>query len=198
MSSFEWMELQTLISDIETARDRLADARRRKDVGRVRGLEEEITRAEQRRLQLVTHISTSIATSEPAPRSGPAPTAAAAVWAAPAAAASQPISDPAAAAAEVLADGAPASAATTDSIEGGNIVWDQLTPGDIERAKNELSARRAEMLARHAEELRGLDAEQSQLESLEQAIDSFLQRFKRPSAGDGVVALDQQRAAAAG
>src|SRR5260370_16593808 len=71
MSSFEWMELQTLTADIETARDRLADARKRRDQGRIRALEAEITQAEKRRLQLVAHISTSIATApEPPPAKG--------------------------------------------------------------------------------------------------------------------------------
>src|SRR5712692_7672215 len=73
MSSFEWMELQTLTADIETARDRLADARKRRDQGRIRALEAEITQAEKRRLQLVAHISTSIATApEPPPAKGKA------------------------------------------------------------------------------------------------------------------------------
>ena len=61
-------------------------------------------------------------------------------------------------------------------------VWDQLTPVDIERAKSELDARRDEMLARHAEELQSLDADQTQLEALEQAIGAFLQKFNRPPA----------------
>ena len=59
-------------------------------------------------------------------------------------------------------------------------MWDQLTPGDIERVKSEIGLRRAEMMARHAEELKGLEAEQSQLETLEQAIDMFLRKAKRP------------------
>jgi hypothetical protein len=74
----------------------------------------------------------------------------------------------------------PVSKSKADSIEGGTIVWDQLTPGDIERVKNELGTRRAEMLARHAEELKGLDTEQSQIETLEQAIEMFLRKAKRP------------------
>src|SRR5260370_25202169 len=72
MSSFEWMELQTLTADIETARDRLADARKRRDQGRIRALEAEITQAEKRRLQLVAHISTSIATAPEPPAKGKA------------------------------------------------------------------------------------------------------------------------------
>src|SRR5215204_1637554 len=69
MSSFEWMELQTLISDIATARSRLADARQRKDHGRIRALEDEISKAERLRLQLVAHITTNIVSEDPGPAS---------------------------------------------------------------------------------------------------------------------------------
>jgi hypothetical protein len=344
MSSFEWMELQTLTNDIDMSRSRLVEARKSGDQGRVGALEEEITRAEKRRLQLLAHISTNIVTAPepsrpkakegtgprqatdavaealqaatkdeppaeaaPAPRSrareGPTSRQAAAslaealqaaaeqpsgdagdadgtatsskakegggsrqASATPAeqeaaaaeppagetakgpeqaplpkekegagsrqatataealtetAAAKQPPGEPARAAepapspkakegttsrqapapaAEAARDGAsrgqplpdrvdrigasgagsPAAALKVDSSEGGTIVWDQLTPGDIERVKNELGERRAEMLARHAEELKGLEAEQSQLETLEQAIEMFLRKAKRP------------------
>ena len=71
-------------------------------------------------------------------------------------------------------------------------MWDQLKPSDIERAKQDLVTRRAEMLARHAEELRGLDADQTQLDALEQAITAFLQKFSA-QAGAGVVKLDAER-----
>ena len=63
-------------------------------------------------------------------------------------------------------------------------MWDQLTPVDIERAKSELDARREEMLARHAEELKGLDVDQTQLEALEQAISEFVQKFNQPAAAN--------------
>jgi len=347
MSSFEWMELQTLTNDIDMSRSRLVEARKSGDQGRVGALEEEITRAEKRRLQLLAHISTNIVTApepsrtkakegagsrqtaepsaaaaqetaknEPpaeaapvsAPRSRAREGATSRQAAAPAAealqaAAEQPSGEtagapetepppkardasgsrqasapsaeqeavtaeqatgeatgapepapaprekdgagsrqasagpaeavPAAAtvdqppgetartpepapspkakegtasrqapapAAEASRDGgsreqplpdradrigasgavSPASALKADSVEGGTIVWDQLTPGDIQRVKNELGERRAEMLARHAEELKGLEAEQSQLETLEQAIEMFLRKAKRP------------------
>src|SRR5260370_32158836 len=62
MSSFEWMELQTLTNDIDLARSRLVEARRSGDRGRINALEEEISRAESRRLQLLAHISTNIVT----------------------------------------------------------------------------------------------------------------------------------------
>jgi ribonuclease E len=345
MSSFEWMELQTLTNDIDMSRSRLVEARKSGDQGRVGALEEEITRAEKRRLQLLAHISTNIVTApepsrakpkegagsrqaadpvadapqettknEPAAEAAPAPRSRAREGAtsrqaaAPAAEALQaateqspgdtagaietasppkaregsgsrqasavpaeeqsgiaekPLGDTAgapesapppkekegagsreasAAAAEVVPDSAtvdrgrgetaeapepapsskakegtasrqapapaaeasrdggsreqplpdradridasgavsPASALKADSVEGGTIVWEQLTPGDIARVKNELGERRAEMLARHAEELKGLEAEQSQLETLEQAIEMFLRKAKRP------------------
>lgn len=63
-------------------------------------------------------------------------------------------------------------------------MWDQLTPVDIERAKSELDARREEMLARHAEELKGLDVDQTQLEALEQAISEFVQKFNQSAAAN--------------
>ncbi len=95
----------------------------------------------------------------------------------------------------IVASGAasPASARKADSVKGDIIVWDQLKPSDIERAKNDLGVRRAEMLARHAEELKGLDAEQSELATLEQAIDIFLRKVNRSSPDGTVVALDQER-----
>jgi hypothetical protein len=280
MSSFEWMELQSLTSDIELARSRLTEARGRGDRGRVRALEEEITRAEKTRLQLLTHISTNIASApeaaaaskakeavaagedpsavvaealqevaagdqppaepvdaaEPAPRRGSAAARRASARAAEAAQdeaeEEQALDEPAEApesvpvaeaaddakpgatsapAAEALPDEAggkqplsesidpiaasspasPASAPKADR-KGDPIVWDQLTPADLERAKNELGTRRAEVLARHAEEIKGLDAEQTQLETLEQAIDAFLQKMKALSGGSTVVELRQQ------
>ena len=72
-------------------------------------------------------------------------------------------------------------------------MWEQLKPSDIENAKRDLETRRAEMLARHAEELRGLEADQSQLEILEQAISAFLQKFTSPPSGAGVVKLEAER-----
>ena len=266
MSSFEWMELQTLISDIETARARLADARQRKDHGRIRSLEDEIAKAERLRVQLLAHISTNIVSGEPAPvpRSKAGSAAAAAEPAAekaeakrtaaapPEPAETAPVPEPeVSAAGDAAADLAlqsepvelnelapipnPADSAPPDqpaahsatplptevngresipepadrivargpappatvpkagSAEGGVIVWDQLTPDHIERAKRELAARRADILARHAEELKALEAEQTQLDTLEQAIQAFLQKFSKPADEAAVVALDQER-----
>jgi len=69
--------------------------------------------------------------------------------------------------------------AKTDSVEGDTIVWDRLTPKDFQRVKNELGVQRGEILARHAEELKELHAEQTELETLEQAIEMFLRKANR-------------------
>ncbi len=284
MSSFEWVELETLTSDIEAARSRLAEARKRNNQGAVGRLEVEITRAEKRRSDLLAHISTSVASEpDPPPRaretagsrqaaadaealqeeadaaqppgdtaSDPEPdplpeavdgansrqAAASAAEASqdevdaaqpPDETASAPEPDPlpeakdganssqASASAEETAEALPgeadgeqplpdsvdrivaggaastAAALRADGIGGGNIMWDQLKPSDIERAKSELGDRRAEMLARHAEELKGLDVDQSQLETLERAIASFLQKFNASSPDSAVVKLDEER-----
>jgi hypothetical protein len=263
------MELQTLTNDIAAARARLAAARATKDVGKARGLEEEIARAESQRDRLLAHITTNlVAAPDPAPvkrgrKDEPAaeptleptaPVAAAAtsdaatseaatsdvaavepppvvseVEAAPVVAAAEPppvaeveasppddaTPDAAAQEAEAapeataetgleqpspdtaerdVAIGAapPAPAPMAASADGDTNMWDQLKPSDIERAKQDLATRRDDMLARHAEELRTLEADQAQLEVLEQAIAAFLQKFISP-AGSGVVKLDQER-----
>jgi hypothetical protein len=307
MSSYEWMELQTLTAEIAASRARLVHARSTRDVGRVRALEEEISAAETRRDRLLAHITTNlVATPEPPPlprgrgrganaaqnatpdpggssAEAPASTADEAMPAAEAetssaleaegqpdaAAASadapaeqpaeavdqavevadQPVqvadqppaemdaaetsdapaskaeaaepesqaiapeaiepSTPAVSAAGnedgefkspepngrvVASDAAtPAPAPRTSGAQGGINVWDQLKPSDIERAKQELETRREEMLARHAEEVRGLEADRAQLDTLEQAIATFLQKFSGAT-GD-VVALDAEREA---
>jgi hypothetical protein len=57
------------------------------------------------------------------------------------------------------------------------IGWERLTPEDVDRAKQEVERQRIEMLARHAEELHSLEAEATELDSLEQAIDLFMRKF---------------------
>jgi len=57
-------------------------------------------------------------------------------------------------------------------------MWDKLTVADLERVKRELGTRRSEMLARHAEELKGLEADLREIDAIEQAIGIFTQNFK--------------------
>src|SRR5512135_540731 len=61
MGSYEWMELQTLTSEIAASRSRLVAARSKRDHGRARALEEEIAAAELRRDRLLAYISTNLA-----------------------------------------------------------------------------------------------------------------------------------------
>jgi hypothetical protein len=56
-------------------------------------------------------------------------------------------------------------------------MWTQLTRADVERAKQDLQARRSEMLVRHAGELTALDVDEAELTVLEQAIDDLVRKF---------------------
>ncbi|HVC56071.1 MAG TPA: hypothetical protein VND95_08950 [Stellaceae bacterium] len=232
MSSFEWMELQTLTSEIAAARSRLAAARSKKDIGRSRALEEEIRAAEGRRDRLLAHISTNLATAaEPASlaaakagrrsaatapdedaasdEAAPEPEAAE-LEAAELEAAGQELVAPESVSQEPVnqepvgqepvgqepvdrivetAAAPPAPVPKADSVEGGIMAWDQLTPGDIDRAKHDLGVRRAEMLARHAAELQGLEADQVELDTLERAIEAFAKKFAKGA----VVELEAER-----
>ena len=219
MSSFEWMELQTLTSDINAARTRLATARASKDNRLARMLEQEITAAEKRRDHLLVHITTELAG---VPDADAQPAAGQDTDLGPVSAAAEdgpveettveegPGEERTVEASPVEGDGerqsaeiveAPAgraasgfaSAPRAASVEGELIVWNQLTPGDLLRAKDELAARRTDLLARHAEELKALDADQNQLDGLEQAIGAFLQRFTQPTSEGAVVMLGEQR-----
>jgi hypothetical protein len=67
-------------------------------------------------------------------------------------------------------------------MNGVGMMWDSLTPADAEHAKNDLSLRRAAILHRHAEELKGLDNEAAEIETFVRVAEAFAQRFKnRPT-----------------
>jgi hypothetical protein len=61
-------------------------------------------------------------------------------------------------------------------------MWQQLTRADLERVKRELDVRRSEMLARHAEELRALDADKAEIDIVEQTIEELVRKFNIGSA----------------
>src|SRR6478735_3747153 len=61
MSSYEWMELQTLTSEIAASRARLVAARSAKDNRLARVLEQEIGEAERRRDLLLSNITDQVA-----------------------------------------------------------------------------------------------------------------------------------------
>ena len=59
-------------------------------------------------------------------------------------------------------------------------MWEQLTPADIERAKQRLAAQRTETLSRHAEELKALDADQAEIETFERLVAAFAKKHLSP------------------
>ena len=209
MGSFEWMEVETLSSEITALEARLAAAKSRHNYGLVKVVKEQITAAYQRRARYLAHISTSVAESL-----DPSPPLETSTEAQPEKEAIAEPDPPSAEPAEAVTQEVPeelaephqqnaelvgpiaisgVAPAHVDTIEGATDLWDQLTPTHIERAKHELGNRRAEMLARHAEELKGLDVDQSEIDTLAQAIDAFAQKFNLPSAGSSVVRLNKER-----
>jgi hypothetical protein len=56
-------------------------------------------------------------------------------------------------------------------------MWEHLTPEDIQRVKQRLAVSRAEMLGRHAEELKELDAQQEDLAAFERLVSGFAQKY---------------------
>lgn len=215
MGSFEWMELQTLTGEIGAARTRLSEARAKRDHRLARTLEEEIAAAEKKRAGLLANITSHLAGVPEAGAAGaPAAPAAAVVAVKPERHGSVPAAGTLKPAAvkenldhgegeqpplelteRIVGTGTrqAAPAPKVASAQGGTIVWDQLRPSDIERARQELGTRRAELLARHAEELRGLDAEQSQLDTLVESIDAFMRRFSTAAPDADVVQLGPER-----
>jgi hypothetical protein len=202
MGSFEWMEVETLSSEITGLEARLEAAKGRHNYGLVKAVKEQITAAHQRRARYLAHISTSVAESfEPSPpleTSTEAKSRKGAIaepvdpdtpevpeeLAEPDQASSEPV--------EPVAAGGVARA-PADTIDGAAELWDRLTPSHIERAKHELDFRRAEILARHAEELNALDVDQSEIDVLAQAIDAFVEKFNLPAAASSVVRPDKKR-----
>jgi len=179
MSSFEWMEMQTLATEIAAARARLSAARRSNNRDLVRTLEEEIAAAEARRIGLRASITTDVVgAAEPAARPE----------------APEVTENPAAAAVEEPQQSPVDESEPPIMSEGVVVMSDQLVAIDaIEGASRQLGARRAEMLARHAEELRALDADQNEIDAMAQAMNAFLRKYNLAPAERAVVQFDEER-----
>src|SRR5712691_2495201 len=63
MGSFEWMEVETLSSEITALEARLESAKTRHNYGLVKVVKEQIAAAQQRRARYLAHITTSLAES---------------------------------------------------------------------------------------------------------------------------------------
>ncbi len=57
-------------------------------------------------------------------------------------------------------------------------MWDKLSHADLDAAKQQLKSHREEMLRRHAEELRGLESDQAEIETLNQLVGAFAKKFR--------------------
>lgn len=207
MAAFEWLELQTLTSDISAARSRLAAARTQRDDRRVRVIEQEIAVAEARRTGLLAALSNHVATAAYADADDDAGTCGGAANATNDASISflpdppDHSRDTSADERAVLATHRRASLRAigeTNRTKGDAVMWDQLTPSDIDRAKREVETRRDEILARHAEELRDLEADREHLASLEAAITVFLSKFGQFATADNIVTLGVENQIAVG
>jgi len=185
MSKFEWMELETLSTEITHTQSRLDAARATNNLGLVQLLQREIAQAVNKRAQVLADITkglgrfaglkpklvTPAREPEPAPVEQQQP-----------AEEMQPPS--------VNATAEPALSVNTK--KGIANMWDKLTAADLERVKRGLATRRSEILARHAEELKALEADQSEIDVIDKAITAFTQKFKLSSTAE-VIPLDGER-----
>ena len=191
MSSFEWIELESLSLEISNAEARLAEALAGNLVHVAKDVETQIANAKARRERLVEAISqnaASLAISEGAagqmveigehglpelPADDVIP--------------AEVISNPV-----TQADPTPV-APVGQTNDGAARLWEQLGSRVLARATQDLQLRRSAMLARHAEELKVLEAEQDEIEALEQAIAAFARKSARQPEGGDIVQLDEER-----
>src|SRR5438876_5043779 len=190
MGSSDWFELETLNGEIAHSQTRLSAARKTQNHGLVKLLQREIAEAEKWRSRLLGHITTRLGSPDPAQQAAHAEP-----WNVQADNAEEVQAENAEEvqadkAEEVQAENAeaeqhgsesvaeapqtgaalPDPAARTATIEGDATLWDQLSRTDLERLKRELGSRRAEILARHVEELKDLEADQIEIDAFELAI----------------------------
>lgn len=217
MATSDWMEMENLSRDITDANSRMEAAKSvgSDDVAQV--LHKEITQLEARRAKLLANIATSVVdgaasavhdertadlaegTKEPLIAAKPeAKTAGAEEMSdiveeseAVGMEATQPHQeqqhggDPAEEVVMPFQDPKSGRSAPRDSA----VSWSQITPADLNRAKGDLRTRWVETLARHAEELKALAVDQSDIDTVERAIEVFTRKF---SSGGDLVPLAAQ------
>jgi hypothetical protein len=191
MQSSGWFELETVSNEIDHSRARLEAARKTKNHGLVKLLQREIADAEKVRARLVGHITTQLGSADAARHSAPGARRELQAPQVAEASGEQHSNEPAALVLEAEAAPSPPPP-RRDNTEGVSEVWDQLSRFDIERLKRELGTRRADLLSRHAQELKDLEADQAEIDSFEQTINSFARKFKLAGA-DVVVPFQAER-----
>ena len=189
MSKFEWMELETLSNEIAHTQIRLDAARATKNLGLAQLLESEVADAMKKRAQVLADITKGLGrfagrkpklVTTPERQAEPEPL-------------KQQQSPEEVQPETVNATTKPALNPKTET--GVTQMWDKLTVADIERVKRGLATRRAEILARHAEELKALEADQNEIDVFEKAIATFAQKFSLTRSAE-VLVLDAERAPA--
>ena len=185
MSKFEWMELETLSNEIAHTQVRLDAARATKNLGLAQLLESEIADAMKKRAQVLVDITKVLGRS--AGRK-PKLVAAPVRQAEPEPKHQQPAEEVQPETVNATTEPAP----SPNTEKGVAQMWEKITAADIERVKRGLATRRAEILARHAEELKGLEADQNEIEVFEKAIAAFAQKFN-PTRSAEVLVLDTER-----
>jgi hypothetical protein len=178
MSKFEWVQLETLSAAVTHLQSRIEAARGTKNYGLVQLLETDLAAATERRRRVLAGITAGLSNASPV--------------------GTRPIDVPAQGRQPEEHNGNQERAGSietnvshqlpainspeTPSAKGDLEVWDKLTAADLERVKRGVATRRAEMLARHAEELKALESEQAEIDAVEKAIAIFTHKFKITSA----------------
>jgi hypothetical protein len=190
MSKLAWVELETLSTEVTHLQSRIDAARASKNYGTIRLLEREMSEVSERRNRVLADITKEFGGVHPV---GQPPGDTLAHDAHPdheheqqQSVSKSDAKDP--------RDLASAQSQVTSTM-GDLSMWDELTTADLERVKRGLATRRSEMLARHAEELKSLEAEQSEIDVIEKAIAAFTQKFKLTTSAE-VIPLEAERALA--
>jgi hypothetical protein len=136
MSKFEWMELETLSSEIAHSQSRLDAARRTKNHGLVNLLQREIAEAAERRARVLADITKGLGVVGHA-RSASSPVQMQKIEPQEARGAQQQDEQVVALTGTALASSEPTL--SPDPTKGVDTVWDKLTRADVERVKQGLS-----------------------------------------------------------
>ena len=175
MSKFDWVELETLNGQFAHSQKRLAAARASQDHRLVKLLQQEITEVEERRDRVLTDLTTEIGV---APPHTPQPTHIPVEKL-------RHVEDKSESGAEdtavILTPDPLKSPDRRIASTGDADMWDKLTKTDLERAKRILASRRSELLVRHTEEMKALEADENEVDAIERAIAAFAQKLKSSS-----------------
>jgi hypothetical protein len=191
MSKFEWVELETSSAEVAQLQSRIDAARVTKNYGLVQLLEREIGVATERRNRVLADITKGLSNAVPAEQR-PIESPVQEVHFEPPEEKQEPAIHIETDVLDIVSSTNPR--VRTDQ-KGDLRMWDKLTADDIKRVKRGFATRRAEMLARHAEELQGLETQEAEIDGVEKAIAVFTQKFKLTSSAD-VVPFDAERAPA--